>query len=132
MCLISDRLYYYVQYAGQATKKYDESLWTNIVKLMERYQQYDVNGLYEKGIRMRTWLHITNTIFVKMIRAGITRSDFCSHMSKARNLPFMNDFFRPLQIDFGIKMNIRYWLLKLKLYCFFYDLYHLSRNNIRL
>jgi hypothetical protein len=128
--LISDRLYYYVQYTGQTTTKYDESLWTNIIALMERYQQLSMNINSEKGIRIRTWLYIINTIFRKMFMAGITMNVFCTHMSIVRKLPYMDDFFKPMKLDFGIKENLKYWLLKLKLFSLFYYLYY-YRNIIK-
>lgn len=120
MCLIADRLYYYNQHEGQATRRYDESLWEGIITLMKRYEALDVDGMASKGIRQRTWRHINLTIFLKMAKMGFSYKDFENHFAKVRNHPFVDDFFKPLFIEFGIKENLKYWLLKFKRYRLFY------------
>ena len=124
LCLIPDRLYYYVQYAGQATTKYNKSLWENISTLMERYQRIDAKGDFKRGIRIRTWLHIWRTIFKKMKPSGISKKTFCSHMRAARNSSYMKDYFKPLEIATNYKNRRKvYWLLKLKMFNLLYFLY---------
>ena len=120
LVLISDRLYYYVHHEGQAMKKYGMSLWDNLVILMEKYESLDKEGMYKEGRRKRTWRHIDNTIFNKMMKADISRETFCTHLKMVRSTPYMKDFFSPLTIDFNLKENIKYWLLKLKLFSAFY------------
>ena len=129
MCLIADRLYYYTQHEGQATRKYDESLWEGIIKLMEKYQALDVDRISRRGIRQRTWRHINLTIFLKMAKMGFSCKDFENHFAKVRSHPYMETFFKPLYIEFGIKENLKYWLLKFKMYSFFF--FMLKRNQKR-
>ena len=129
LVLIPDRLYYYVHHEGQAMKKYDMSLWDNLVILMEKYESLDKEGLYKEGRRKRTWRHIDNTIFNKMMKADISKETFCSHLGKVRSTPVIKDFFSPLSIDFDLKENIKYWLLKLKLFQLFYFLCRKNREE---
>lgn len=121
--IIPDRLYYYVQHEGQALKKYDYSLWENIFCLMGKYEELDKNGISSSSRRQRTWIHILYTIFSKMIPNIHEGEEFCKHLSKARNNPFLIAFFRPLSISFGVKDNVKYWFLKLKQYSLFYYLF---------
>lgn len=120
LCIIPDRLYYYVHYKEQATNRYDISLWTSLIKMFEAYQRLDVNKIASQGLRLRTWLYISRTIFNKMASEGVNRKTFVTHMSYVRNNPYMNQFFKPLHISFNYKEKIKYWLLKLRLYNVFY------------
>ena len=126
LVLIPDRLYYYVQHEGQVMKKYDISLWDNIILLLEKDKTIDKGGLYKEGLRKRTWRHIDYTIFNKMLKADIPRGTFCTHLRMARSTPYMKDFFRPMNIPFGLKENIKYWLLKLKCFHLFYSISHIK------
>ena len=54
LVLISDRLYYYVQRKGSAMTKYDMSLWENLIVLMKKYEELDVDGIAAEGRRIRT------------------------------------------------------------------------------
>lgn len=121
LSLIADRLYYYVQHEGQITKKYDITLWDSIIKLLERYEEIDVKEIAWTNIRKRGWLHIGNTVY-KMAEGGMHYNDFNKHISYARNQPYMKCFFKPYWIDLGIGNNIKYWLLKYKLYYIYYIL----------
>lgn len=122
MVLIPDNLYYYVQHEGQAMKRYDMQLWNNILSLMQKYEEMDKNGLSEEGRRIRTWIHIRNTIFEKMSKANLSRKEFSRQLSIIRNKPFVVDFFKPNSLRLTFKSNVAYWILKLKLFdiCYFY------------
>lgn len=93
LALLSDRLYFYVQHEGQAMKRYNYSLWENLVILMEKYQALDKENLTKVGRRKRFFLQIEFTIIGKMIPSGINRKSFVSHISKLRSHPFMISFF---------------------------------------
>lgn len=129
LVLLPDRLYYYVQHGGQTMRRYDMSLWNNLVLLMEKYEKLDKDNLYHEGRRKRTWRHIDYTIFNKMAKANLSRETFCEHLSQVRNHPYMKDFFTPYHIDFSLKENIKYWILKLRLFWLFY--YIVRRNQER-
>ena len=120
LVILPDRLYCYVQHEGQAMRKYDMSLWRNLVLLMEKYEKLDNEGIYHDGIRKRTWRHIDYTIFNKMVKAGVPKDVFCTHLSEVRSWPYIDKFFAQSSIDFNIKENVKYWLLKLKQYSLFY------------
>ena len=120
LVLIPDRLYYYVQRDGSAMKKYDMSLWENLIVLMKKYGEMDVDNIAEEGRRIRPWKHIQFTIWGKMAKKNLNRAEFVSHLSKVRDFEFMKKFFQPSKINQGIKDNFRYWLLKMKMYNLLY------------
>ena len=121
LSIIEDKLYYYVHHEGQATKKYDLSLWDSIIMMLERYEEIDTMEIARKGIRMRGWLHIKNTVY-KMTQNNMHYKTFCKHISYARNQPYMIKFFKPLFVDFGIADNFKYLLLRFKQYYLYYSL----------
>lgn len=124
LVLIPDRLYSYIQHEGQAVKRYDESLWMNIIKIMSMYKSLIPEESCVSGFRKRTWIHINRTITEKMAQANLKCSTFVRHLSNMRNDPFMNDFFKPNYIDNSLKSNVKYWLLKLRLYrLLYYSIY---------
>ena len=116
LVLIPDRLYYYVQHKGQAVKRYDKSIWDNIILLLNGYQKLLPDNSCQDSLRFRTWLHIIHTINDKMIPAGVNINTFVSHLSYVRNQPFMKTFFRPASIGINRKDDLKYWLLKYKLF----------------
>ena len=121
LCVIPDRLYYYVQHEGQVMAKYNYSLWDNIFNLMGKYKELDKNGNCEKSRRQRTWIYIIFTICVKMKNASLSKTEFCDHISKMRNSEYMKKFFQPCRIGLGIKDELKYWILKFKLYLVLYQ-----------
>lgn len=119
LVLIPNRLYYYVQHGGQATLKYDYSLWENIIAMLSKYKQLlSHNKIESDGFRIRTWLHIRRTILLKMVPANQDSYTFVSHLSEMRNHPYMEDFFTPWFIKHSWKSNIGYWMLKMRCYRF--------------
>lgn len=116
LCIIPDRLYYYVHYKGQATQRYDKSLWDSLINMFESYKRLDLRHIANKGLRMRTWLYVRITIQQKMIPSGIAMITFAEHLSNVRKHPYMNEFFRPFLIGTGWKDNLIYWLIKYQLY----------------
>ena len=124
--LISDRMYYYIRYPEQATKKYDFSLWLSIIAMLERYRDLDKYRIAKDGLRKRTWLYIRRNIYQLMIPYNIDMYTFTDHLSKARKTSYMREFFQPFNIPFGFKENVKYWLLKLKFFRLFYFITHLK------
>lgn len=112
LVLIPERLYYYIQHEGQAIKRYDESLWQNIIVLLEGYQKLLPNGIGLSGLHIRTWLYISLTIKQKMTPAGISMNDFVKHLKKVLSQPYIREFFKQPLLVIGKKNKIRYWLLK--------------------
>ncbi len=128
MVLIPNRLYFYIQHEGQAIKKYDMSLWDNLIILMEKYKELDKENISEEGRRIRTWFHLNYTIKQKMVPSLITRNVFCKHLSQVRNHPYMKEFFRPIDINLNYKVHyksrIQYFLLKYRFYSLLYFFMH--------
>lgn len=115
LILIPNRLYYYVQHIGQAMKKYDFSLWENIMLLMEKYKELDSANLAEDGRRKRTWYHINFTI-AKMVAKGMSWNTFRHHLRFVREKPMMKVFFQPRSINLCRKEKLKYWMLKYSMY----------------
>ena len=120
LTLLSDKLYYYVHHENQASGIYKPNLWDNIAMLITKYKQLDNNGA-EVGIRTRTWIYITHVIY-KMRKTLINTTDLHNEIKKARNMSFFDDFFRGMKVNMGLKANIKYWLLKCKLFSLFFSI----------
>ena len=129
LVLIPDRLYYYVEREGQASMKYDSSLWDSMFLMFQTYQRLDTEKIVQEGLRKRTWVSVNYSIFHKMAKAGISKHLFCSDLKKIRNHPYMRTFFRPWTLGFGKKAALKYWLLKLRLYTFFYNIFVKHHSN---
>lgn len=117
--LIPDRLYNYIQHEGQTIKRYDASLWDNIIKMLSLYESLLPGKACNEGLRMRTWQYIMRTIRRKMIPARLDNVTFVEHLSRMRNNPYMKRFFRPMSIQGDFHDNFRYWMLKIKCYNYF-------------
>lgn len=115
LSLIPDRLYYYVRYPEQTTKKYDYSLWESIIIMLEKYRDLDVNHIAAKGLRIRTWLYVYRTIINKMLHSKIDKKTFVCNIRDMRNMPYMKNFFNSTNVPLNIHRKL-YWLLKLRLY----------------
>ncbi len=122
MVLISDRLYFYVMRNDQVIKKYNISLWHNIIMLLTKYKSFDKNNT-NKGIRLRSWFHIINTAN-KMISVLDSPALFTNEMKQVADFPFIKDFFKPTSIGLDGKNQIKYLLLK---YGFFRIYYHMTK-----
>ena len=114
--VIPDRLYYYIHYKEQATQRYDASLWDSLIKMFKAYQRLDTEHIASRGLRIRTWLYVSRTISDKMIPSGMGKNTFALHLAQMRQDPFMGTFFRPLKTGLGWKSDIKYWIIKLRLY----------------
>ncbi len=127
LVLIPQRLYHYIQHEGQAVKRYDESLWQNIIELLERYQKLLPQGIGRRGLRIRTWIHISLTINQKMISTKISMNDFVRHLKIVLSQPYMKEFFKQSSLNLGKKNEVRYWLLKHGWLRIFYMLFMYKR-----
>ncbi len=116
LILIPDRLYYYVQHIGQAMKKYDFSLWKNIMLLMDKYKELDSANLAEDGRRKRTWYHINFTIAKMVTKKDMSWNTFCHHLRLVREMSIMKVFFQPRSINLCRKEKLKYWMLKYSMY----------------
>ena len=119
LVLIPDRLYNYIIHEGQTVKRYNESLWDNVIKMLSWYESLLPSKSCNKGLRMRIWLYILQT-HSKMIPTQLDRATYIEHMSRMRNNPFMKKFFHPMCIQGNLKVNIKYWMLKMECYNLFY------------
>lgn len=85
LCLIPNRLYYYVHHKMQTTQRYDLTLWDSLIQMFETYQDIDRMKMSKKGLRIRTWLYIRRTITAKMISNDIDVKTFVRHLTYMKN-----------------------------------------------
>lgn len=122
LCVIPNRLYYWLHYKKQTTQRYDSSLWNSLNKMFSTYEEIDCMKIAEKGLRIRTWGYIFKTIFYKMIPSGINLADFIHDLSIMRNLPYMRSFFRPICLGVSRRRDeVYYWMLKLGMFRVLYE-----------
>jgi glycosyltransferase EpsH len=126
LALIPDRLYFYVQHPGQAIKKYDFSLWENQLLMIEKYEELDKEGIANEGRRVRIWGYIITTLN-KMMSVNLPKVTFCDHLSKMRGYACMKTYFRPFSLGIGGREELKYWLIKTRLFHLLYIL--LLRNR---
>ncbi len=129
LVLISDRLYYYVQHEGQAVKRYDGSLWDNIIMLLSRYKTLIPNIKCLPGLHRRTWEYIKRTIINKMMPANVSMNVFMHHLSKMRSHSYMEQFFKTDNIYVGKKDKIIYWLLRERHFIMLFFLLKIRMRN---
>ena len=118
--LLPNRLYFYIQHDGQARRRYNKSIWNNIVDLYERYKKIDVQCLALTGIFLQTWFQIRNAIAKMTHYASIDRKTFVDDVSYIRKTPIMNDFFKIRKLPLGLKDNLIFWMLKYRCFSVYY------------
>lgn len=121
LVLLPDRLYNYIFHEGQAVKRYNKSLWEEVIRLLDKYKELGKKMSIKDGLKNRTWVYIRRIIYEKMAQEDMDYATYKQHISYMRNTPYMKDFFRSWTVDFDKKNRKRYWLLKLKLYRFSYN-----------
>lgn len=117
---IPDVMYYYVQREGQATKKYDLSLWDSMIEMLQRYIEIDKDHIATKMIARRTWSYVMKTAKQKMISANLSSKTYCQHLSYMREKEYMNNFFNHKLLQLKCPTCWYYWLLKNKYFFCFY------------
>lgn len=111
---LSDRLYYYVEHDEEAVKRYDKSLWTNIIELLQRLESIcHEEGLTIYGIRSRIWRYIIDPIH-KMQMSGMTYTEFYKVINVVRKHPYMVKYFDPwlIYVYYSIQSNFGYILFR--------------------
>lgn len=122
--VMPDCLYYYVKHKGQATQVYKTSLWENQLEAYKRYKDIDKEGLLKEQLPLRTWkFTIMANIYYKMPSSIKTCFDFCNELKRIENHLAWKDLFHRNSIGLGWRDDIKFWLLKLKQYKFFYMLF---------
>ena len=130
--LIPDVMYFYVQREGQATKKYDLSLWDSMIEMLQRYIEIDKDHIATKMIAKRTWSYVMKTAKQKMISANLSSKTYCQHLSYMREKEYMNNFFNHKLLQLKCPANWYYWLLKNKYFFCFYLLANINNISYRL
>lgn len=131
LVLIPDRMYFYVQHQGQATRSYQEDMWRSLIAFFEKCQQLDKEHTSARSFRIRTWIYIQDMIFNKMRNCPLTRQEFCQHLKESLMLPYMQSFFSPYIINpIKVKDLLVYWLLKWRLFSLLYTLICLKKGIV--
>lgn len=122
MVSLHNKLYNYVEHENEAVKRYNIGLWENNIKLFQRLEPLcSENNISINVLRSRIWKTISITIDTMQMN-GIDYMSFYNDMSVVRSHPYMVNFFKPWLIvkGYGIKGNVGYLLLKLKVYHLFW------------
>lgn len=118
---IPDVMYFYIHREGQATKKYDISLWDSIIAMSQRCSKIDKNHVATQMIWRRTWSYIMKTAKQKMISANLSSRTYCQHLSYMRENEYIKNFFKSGQtILCTADSKILFSLLKYRQYHVFY------------
>lgn len=121
LVLINDAMYYYLSHTGQATKCYNINMWYSLVAFFEKCKELDVNQKAQRGIKIRSWIYITDMIFSKMRIYSLSKMEFCTQIKEVLTIPYMKSFFSSWIIRPGtIKNIIIFWVLKLRLFSLLY------------
>lgn len=118
LVVLPSKLYNYVMHDGEAVIRYDRRLWEDLIEYLQRIESLcDREGISINVIRSGTWKYISNTMY-RMRKANLNSNSFCKDLSFARNNSYMKSFFEPwlINLEYGIKGNVGYILLKLKWY----------------
>lgn len=124
MYVLDDYIYYYVKHKGQATSIYNSSLWKNQLQTFLRYKSIDVDGILGKQLIKHVWKYsFLVNIYKKMPTKIHSVNDFSKELKEISKNEGWRDFFCGITTGLGWRNDIKYWLLKLKLYRLFYILF---------
>ena len=128
--LIPDRMYYYVQHQGQATRCYRKEMWDSLIVFLEKCQKLDKEQTAIKGLRIRSWIYIEDMIFNKMVNCSLSRQEFCHHLRESFMHPYMRSIFSPCTISpINVKDLLFYWMLKCKQFQLLYQLICIKKEK---
>lgn len=118
--VMQDRLYYYVQHEAQVTRRYHPSMWLTNIECWKRYRMLDREHLIDEQLNLRIWKSINRIVFQRMTTVVDKYKDFRSDMIVLREHEEMKRFFSQGIIGFGFKENIKYWMLKFRMFWLYY------------
>ena len=118
--VMQDRLYYYVQHEAQVTRRYNQSMWLTNIECWKRYRMLDREHLIDEQLNLRIWKSINRIVFQRMTTVVDKYKDFRSDMIVLREHEEMKRFFSQGIIRFGFKENIKYWMLKYRMFWLYY------------
>lgn len=119
MFVLSDPMYYYVKHVGQATKKYNFSLWTNQFECWKRYKDLDNANLLANQLPARMWWTFIRN-FRKMIQSSISWQDFKKDMLKIEENPMWLSVIKNTELPHGKIEKLISFFLRHRMY---YPLY---------
>ena len=118
--VMQDRLYYYVQHEAQVTRRYHPSMWLTNIECWKRYRMLDREHLIDEQLNLRIWKSINRIVFQRMTTVVDKYKDFRSDMIVLREHEEMKRFFSQGIIGFEFKENIKYWMLKYRMFWLYY------------
>lgn len=118
--IMNQPLYFYVQHTQQASKRYDFSIWESQAECWRRYRQIDADHLLGEQLDMRIWKSIYLTSKNRLRGTVNGAEQFGQEIEKARQIDIIADFFRKPFLHDSLLENIKFWLLKYKLYGVYY------------
>ena len=119
--ILKDCLYYYVRHEGQATSIYKSSLWTNQLNTYLRYKYVDKNNLLNLQLIKHVWKYSFLINFYQKMPSKIhSCSDFSKELKEIEKHEGWRVFFKGKTTGLGWKENVKFWLLKFRMYRTFY------------
>lgn len=117
--IINERLYYYVQYENQVTRRFRPDYWEAYCKVWERCISIDANKLLERQLPYRMWEFALG--LCRTAKKHIANEhEFTSYVTNLYNTPIFRQYvFKDTSI-FDIygrfKDRLKYYLLKYRMY----------------
>ena len=121
--IIPEYLYDYIFHKGQATSAYRPDFWDNKLEVFRRYIELDKDNLLAEQLPLRMWRVLINGIEQKMISTLSSYDKF-----KELVVPIIEDdtfrcLFNIKMLPHGFKKNIKFWILKYKLFHIYYTIF---------
>ena len=124
MYVLNECLYYYIKHEGQATSVYKTSLWINQLYVYKRYKAIDKNGLLKIQLIKHVWKYsFLINLYKKMPMEIHSYDAFSKELKQIEKHDGWQDFFSGKTTGLGWRNDIKFWLIKLKLYRLFYFLF---------
>lgn len=121
--IIQDFLYEYIFHEGQSTSLFRPDFGDNKLEVFRRYIELDKDNLLAEQLPLRMWRVLINGIEQIMIHTLSSYGNF-----KELAVPVIEDntfrcLFNNKMLPHGFKKNIKFWILKYKLFHIYYTLF---------
>lgn len=124
MYVLDDYLYYYIRYNEQTTFIYKSSLWQNQLNTYLRYKEIDQNNYLGTQLVKNVWkFSFIVNIYKKMPQKIHSKDDFIKEIKSLEIIEGWKEFFKEKRTGLGWRNDIKFWLIKLKLYKLLYMLF---------
>lgn len=127
--IIPDCLYKYIFHKGQTTYKFRPDFWENKLEVFHRYKELDKENLLHEQLPLRMWRVIDNAVLVKIRPLITSYKKFEELVLPVFEDDTVKEMFQWHYLQIGLKRNIKFWMLKYKLYRLYYFLCIKSKQH---